>query len=396
MQDKRRFFVVTLDMSGNWPPELALIRALVQRGHEVRVMSDASHAAQIAAAGAVYHPYQFSSARERMRTGHPDTEQESGRTRLLREVFLHPAFGDALLDAVERETPDVLLVDAMLLTAAAAAESTGLPTATLWHSVYGAQMESLLRFSGPMLEPLNAVREKLGLARVMDRRDSVERSHAILAFTYAAFDTAPQAPLRQLHYVGPLACLPQRLPPYAFPWPPSDARLLILVSYSTARQWAVLNNQGAILQRIADAVAPLPVRVLLTLGNAIAADELRLPDNVVAETFVPHAVVLPAASLVVTHAGHGTVMAATTAGVPMVCTPMGNDQYVVSACVERRGLGLVASMTASSEELRGTIVAALEDDALHARARAFAAGLDVEAGLHRAIEVLEHLRAPSA
>jgi MGT family glycosyltransferase len=389
MQDTRRFLVVTFDMAGNWPPELALIRALVQRGHAVRVLSDVSHAAQIAAAGAVYHPYQYVPSR--VRTRRPDTEQESRWTRLLREVFLNPAFGDALLDAVERETPDVLLVDAVLLTAAAAAESTGLPTATLWHSVYGAQMESLLRFGGPMLEPLNAVRETLGLARVMDRRDSVERSHAILAFTYEAFDTAPQAPLRQLHYVGPLACLPQRLPPYAFPWPTSDARPLILVSYSTVHQ-----NQGAILQRIADAVAPLPVRVLLTLGAGIAADELRLPANVVAETFVPHAVVLPAARLVVTHAGHGTVMAATTAGVPMVCTPMGNDQYAVSACVERRGLGLVASMTASSEELRGTIVAALEDDVLHARARAFAAGLDVEAGLHRAIEVLEHLRAPSA
>jgi MGT family glycosyltransferase len=389
MQDTRRFLVVTLDMAGNWPPELALVRALVQRGHEVRVMSNASHAEQIAAAGAVYHPYQY--VRQFMRTGRPDNEQESGRTRLLREVFLNPAFGDALLVAVERDTPDVLLVDAMLLTAAAAAESTGIPTATLWHSVYNAVLESPMRLGGPMLEPLNAVREKLGLARVMDRQDSMERSHAILAFTYEAFDTAPQAPLRQLHYVGPLACLPQRLPPYALPWSPSDARPLILVSYST-----VFQNQGAILQRIADAVAPLPVRVLLTLGNAIAADELRLPNNVVAETFVPHAVVLPTASLVVTHAGHGTVMAATTAGVPMVCTPMGNDQYVVSTCVERRGLGLVASMTASSEELRGTIVAALEDDALHARARAFAAGLDVEAGLHRAIELLEHLRAPSA
>jgi hypothetical protein len=151
-------------------------------------MSNASHSEQIAAAGAVYHPYQY--VRQFMRTGRPDTEQESGWTRLLREVFLNPAFGDALLGAVERETPDVLLVDAMLLTAAAA-ESTDLPTATLWHSVYGAQMESLLRFGGPMLEPLNAVREKLGLARVMDRRDSVERSHAILAFTYEAFDTVP-------------------------------------------------------------------------------------------------------------------------------------------------------------------------------------------------------------
>jgi len=38
--------------------------------------------------------------------------------------------------------------------------------------------------------------------------------------------------------------------------------------------------------------------------------------------------------------------------------------------------------------------AALEDDALHERARTFAAGLDVEAGLSRALEVLETLQVP--
>ena len=85
-----------------------------------------------------------------------------------------------------------------------------------------------------------------------------------------------------------------------------------------------------------------------------------------------------------------------TAGVPMVCTPMGRDQYAVSWCVERLGLGRVASMTASPEELRQVLVAALADDALQARARTFAAGLDVEAGLARALEVLETLQVPRA
>ena len=131
-------------------------------------------------------------------------------------------------------------------------------------------------------------------------------------------------------------------------------------------------NQVPLLQRIAEAVAPLPIRVLLTLGHRITVDELRLPPNVVAKTFVPHAAVLAQTQLVVTHAGHGTVMAAITAGVPMVCTPMGRDQYVVSSCVERLGLGRVASMTASQEELRQTLVAALADEAMHTRARSFA------------------------
>jgi UDP:flavonoid glycosyltransferase YjiC (YdhE family) len=75
----------------------------------------------------------------------------------------------------------------------------------------------------------------------------------------------------------------------------------------------------------------------------------------------------------------------------MVCTPMGRDQYAVSGCVERLGLGSVAPMTAPPAELRRTLAAALAEDALQARARAFAAGLDVEAGLARALAVLETL-----
>jgi UDP:flavonoid glycosyltransferase YjiC (YdhE family) len=116
-----------------------------------------------------------------------------------------------------------------------------------------------------------------------------------------------------------------------------------------------------------------------------------LPDSVVAEKFVPHASLLPHASLVVTHAGHGTVIAAATAGVPMICLPMGRDQYYVSECVKRLGLGIVCSAAATEEELRETITAALNNEGLRERACRFAVGLDLEAGLRQAIEVLENL-----
>ncbi len=385
MHSTRRFLVVTLNASGNWPPELALIRALAQRGHTVRVLQEADLAPQITAAGAEYGPYHTVAPRDRT-IRRDTTSREREFDRLIRMTYLNPTYGDDLLTEVRRFAPDVLLVDRMLMAAAVAAESTGLPTALLWHTIYGAWMSTPPATSAAVLDPLNVLRVQRGLARVPDVRHSMEQAHAILAFTYAAFDTRlPDVP-RHVHYVGPLACLPQPLPPYPWPWPPEDTRPLILVSYSTSFQ-----NQVPTLQRVAEAVAPLPVRVLMTLGPRIAADELRLPPNVVAEPFVPHAAVLAQTRLVVTHAGHGTVMAAVTAGVPMVCTPMGGDQYAVSGCVERLGLGRVASMTASPEELRRTLVAALADDALHARARTFAAGLDVEAGLSRALEVLETL-----
>jgi hypothetical protein len=52
MDRTRRFLVVTLNASGNWPPELALIRALAQHGHTVRILTEADLAAQITAVGA--------------------------------------------------------------------------------------------------------------------------------------------------------------------------------------------------------------------------------------------------------------------------------------------------------------------------------------------------------
>ena len=379
---KRRCLVVTLYAAGNWPPERALVEALVSHGHEVRVLSDESHRRDVVAARAQFRSYDGTLQRDPSVRREETPEAEMAR--VFRDVFLNRGYGDALLSEVRGYAPDVLLVDQMLLMAAAAAESTRLPTALLWHTVFGGRSER-----SPMpsvsLEPLNAYREELGLARVADRFDAAAKADAIVAFTYEAFDLVPNDRPKQLHYVGPFFRPGSMAMSRDLPWRPDDPRPLVLVSYSTSFQ-----NQVSVLQRVADAVAELPVQVVMTLGP-IAPDELRLPSNVAAPAFVDHRMAMGSAALVVTHAGHGTVMAAATSGVPMVCTPMGRDQHAVAACVAQRGLGVVVPATASSQELENAIAVVLADGAMRARAQAFAAAIDPDALYRRAIDVIESL-----
>ena len=64
------------------------------------------------------------------------------------------------------------------------------------------------------------------------------------------------------------------------------------------------------LQSVVDAVADLPLPVVLTTGRAVRPEELRIPSTVEVHGYVPHAKVMADVSLVVGHGGHGTTMQA--------------------------------------------------------------------------------------
>ena len=391
MADARRILVLTLDMAGNWPPELELIRSQVEAGHDVSVISTANHGPAVAAAGARFCNYRFAPERDTA-VSRPARTAAEERQIVLGQVLLNPAYSDELLAAVERERPNVILVDNVLWLAISACEASGIPTAVLFHSVYWGTAARRLERPPEILSAINAHRQSLGLPALADAhartglgRARVNSVAANLVFTYADLDDAPRRALPNLHFVGPLLRR-DAVADFTLPWPESDTRPMLLVSFSTSFQ-----NQLDVLQRVGDAVADLPVRVLLTLGGAIAASDLRLPLNVHAVPFVPHAAVLPKASLVVTHAGHGTVIAAATFGVPLLCLPMGRDQFDVSRCAQRAGIARVASMDATAEQLREAIADALADQQMFAAAREFAARQDVEAGRRKAVDIIGSL-----
>ena len=79
--------------------------------------------------------------------------------------------------------------------------------------------------------------------------------------------------------------------PWTPPWPAGDARPLVLVSLSTLDQ-----GQAPVMQRVIHALAPLPVRGLVTLGPALDPAQFTPPPNVRLEAFLPHSAVLPHAA----------------------------------------------------------------------------------------------------
>ena len=167
---------------------------------------------------------------------------------------------------------------------------------------------------------LNGVRAEHGLAPLKDYFDQVLGARAIYVMTAPELDFSSKAELpANVHYVGPAFEPFQK--DWESPWPEENTDPLVLLSFSTSYM-----DQGALAQRVLDAVAGLPVRALLTAGPALDASRLRIPANARTVAFVPHRTVLPHASLMVTHAGWQTVNAALADGVPLVCIPDARDQ----------------------------------------------------------------------
>ena len=124
-----------------------------------------------------------------------------------------------------------------------------------------------------------------------------------------------------------------------------------------------------------------PVRVVLTVGpNHDPAELAAVPANARVERTVSHAAVLRQgaswSALLVSHAGHGSVMKALWYGRPMVLVPWGRDQPGVAARAAALGVTeVVPREDASGETLRAAVDRALGSETMRAAAAQHAARL---------------------
>lgn len=133
------------------------------------------------------------------------------------------------------------------------------------------------------------------------------------------------------------------------------------------------------------------VDVLVTTGDAVDAHVLgTLPRHIRVEHFVPQEWLLPRCSLVVSHAGAGTLLAAIGHGVPQLLIPIGADQFDNQAAYLGTGAG--ASGTGlDSDALTKAMRSLLRDPTYREAAARLASELAAMAGPAQAVRVLERL-----
>jgi UDP:flavonoid glycosyltransferase YjiC (YdhE family) len=102
---------------------------------------------------------------------------------------------------------------------------------------------------------------------------------------------------------------------------------------------------------------------VVTTGPVVDPADLRVPPGVEAHRFVPHAELMPRATVMVGHGGHATTMQALAHDLPLLVMPMHPmlDQPMVGRSVEKAGAGRVVAKKATVDEIRPVLEELLAD-----------------------------------
>jgi MGT family glycosyltransferase len=389
-----RFLVAAFGDPGHVFPAIALGRALAGRGHGVTIETWEERRGAVEGAG-----LGFAAAEEYRMFPPPDPDSADGA---------HAAeAARALLPLLEEMRPHAVVSDILTLAPALAAEVAGIPRATLIPHIYPALEPGLPFFAVGLRPPrtplgrgawrvaqrglnaglergrrdLNRQRARLGLP-------ATKRFHGGISSELALVATFPQLEyLRRwpagVELTGPLMF---ELPHPEIELPPGDEPL-VLVAPSTA------HDSGNRLVRTAlKALAGEPVQVVATTNRVVPQRPIEVPANAKLVDWLSYSQLMPAASLVISHGGHGTVCRALAAGTPLLVSPFTGDMRETAVRVSWAGAGLsLPWRLCRPGPLRWAARRILADPAFAARAGELAAWAREHDGAERAAALVENL-----
>lgn len=114
-----------------------------------------------------------------------------------------------------------------------------------------------------------------------------------------------------------------------------------------------INSSEKFIKKCINAFANKDVCVIISLGNKTKYDSIeKVPKNIFLLDWAPQLEILSKASLFISHAGMNSVNESLYFGVPLVVSPMANDQYIIADRIQELNLGTKIDMnTISSEDL---------------------------------------------
>ncbi len=414
----RRYLFTLVDGGGTVPPELGTVQRLVERGHDVTVIVEESMLDDARQTGAAVRTWRSAPNRA---TRHPDddpyrdwecTNPLALVARLLDRQLVGPApaYATDTAAAIADVRPELIVCSFFALGAMAAAEAADVPFDVLFPNAYLLPAPGIPPFGlglaparGPLgrardraitavtsrqwdrgLGTLNDLRAHLGLGALGSLFEQVHHARRELVLTSPDFDFPGRVP-ENVRYVGAILDDPAWARDEA--WTPPSAELpLVLVALSSTFQ-----DQGACLQRIVDGLAELPVQAIVTTGPAIDPSTVATTPNVHVVQAAPHSAILARAALAVTHGGHGTVVRALAAGVPLVILPHGRDQADNARRVTARHAGLTVKRTARPARIARAVRQVLGDPTFRSDAARLGAALRADASRELVVAELEDL-----
>ena len=245
-----RILFVTFDGGGNIPPQVKVARALMNRGVDVHVLGHAGIRERIESAGLSFE--EFADGRPFnpvARRSLPAMMADFAK------VTMDRRYGHCTVDVARRIGVDAVVVDVVFAAAITEAMKANIPTVAFVHCFYRGVQDILS-------SPVGWLQRLRGITPLR-----AEPSR-LLQIVSAQADLDPMRGSPPVRHVGVVW---QGAPAQAIPAPTPR----ILVSLSTC----AYAGQRRMLQNILDAIEPLAVDAVVTVGPGIDSDGLRVPAN---------------------------------------------------------------------------------------------------------------------
>jgi UDP:flavonoid glycosyltransferase YjiC (YdhE family) len=332
-----RVLFTTRGSSGHVGPLAPFAHACLRAGHDVRVAAQRQFAANIKRAGLPFVPVDEPSRDEWMPLmgQFAELDIDTANAVMIREFFAGldlRAELPALRTVVESRRPDIIVRESWEFGSTLIAELYGIPIVR----VALAEMEELsIRLAAPAVDK---ARVELGLPSD-PRGDRLAAAPFLTTMPQELEDPDVTLPARTSRFRFGVATGAEELPE----WWPGNEDPLVYLTFGSVAAGEHLPYYPALYRLAIEALSPLPVRLLVTVGDAARkVEELgKVPSNARVETWVTHDDVARRADVIVCHGGFGSALGALAHGTPLVILPLfSSDQWSNGEAVVRAGAGI--------------------------------------------------------
>ena len=155
------------------------------------------------------------------------------------------------------------------------------------------------------------------------------------------------------------------------------------------------NSDLLVFRSVIDGLSDLEVEVLITIGfDKDPASLGPLASNTYVEQYMPHSLLLPLCSAVISHGGAGTTLSSLAQGVPLLVLPQGADQYLVGDLVRASGAGLcLVPQHVNASTVRQSVRALLDEPSYRANAHRLQHEIAAMPGPAEAVHLIEEVAA---